>query len=149
MPVEIRNVVKIVDIEGKEHTGIAVIDQLLAVKVDGEEGHRFGRMGSVVKILTKVICDSPYCDLGKMNERFQFEPKIIEFEDIGSFECLPEEAKEVANYVPISGEKLVFCCTECLTKYLSKQHRLDGKNVIPFPTVKKSEPARLLVPDRS
>jgi len=132
MPVEIRNVVKIVDLENKEHVGIAVIDQLMAIKVDGEEGHRFGRMGSVVKILTKVVCDSPYCSEGRMDESFQFHSKVIEFEDNGGFEHLPEEAKEIANYVPISGEKLVFCGSECLTKYLRKKHRLDGKNVIPF-----------------
>lgn len=146
MGVTVTNTIEIQDLEGNLHQGVAIVDGLYAVKVGDET--RYGLAKRQVSTHTVITCDSPFCDSGKFNEKFELEPGIIEFDDYGDGN-LPAEAWEVANLVSIKGEKKVFCRPSCMAGYLRRKNKLDGSNVIQFPVAKKYEPAKLLVPDRS
>lgn len=142
MPVTVENRVLVVDIEGKEHEGKAIADQLLAIKKD-DDTVVFGRIQKVVAVHTVITCDSEWCDRGVFNPDCTFSPKVIEFDDIGDPNVLTEEVRGIGNWIGIDGAKKCFCSQACAAGWLRRTGKLEGKNILNFPPQLKKEPGCL------
>lgn len=128
MSVSVKEILKIKDGEGAEHTGEALAGNLVAIK-DGEKVF-YGTPVERVKLLTKIVCDAgkDCVNLTALDD-FTTQPKTIEFEETGGNE---EFLKDIANVTILQdykGDRIVFCSKECALGFLKRIGRQDPKVV--------------------
>lgn len=122
MPVSVKEYVKVKDLEGTEHEGVAVATNLSAIEVDGSIV--YGIVTSMVKVRTKVVCDNEHCINSEVDDQFKTSPRVIEFDDSG--DPSPDFIRKIAEIVIASnyrGEKMAFCTPECAAHYMKKAHK--------------------------
>lgn len=145
MSVEIKQFAKIITIDEKEFEGEVIAGDLVAIK-SGEEVY-YGKP-TAVRLKTRVECENSRCEKGELNSYFEFQPKVIEFDDNGDQKGFLEDATEIITLTNFKNERIVLCSGECAAAYLRRTHKLEG-NILHFPEKKVVQPVKLLVPDRS
>ena len=133
VPVLIQEYVKIRDVEGKEHEGLALATNLVAVELE-DKTLVYGMVTAMSKVRTKVICDAgDDCLNSTVDGEFKTVPKTIEFDDNGSNSA--EFIKEISDIVITSdyaGTKQAYCSKKCAAHLLKKVKT----NVVEFPSGK-------------
>ena len=126
MPVTVKEIVTLKDLEGIDWEGEGVANQLAAIKTD--QGNLvFGVVTGLVKVHTKVVCDNPLCINSTVNDEFKTVPATIEFDDSG--DSAPEFIRKISQIVITSdykGVKQAYCSPECCAKFLRRESHNKG-----------------------
>ena len=81
MPVQVEEWVKLKDLEGNDHDGVGIANNLAAI----QEGDNivYGVVTGLVKVRTTVVCDNPFCINSTVDYEFKTVPCTIAFDDKG------------------------------------------------------------------
>ena len=131
MPVSVEEYVKLKDLEGNDHDGVGVANNLAAIR----EGDNivYGVVTGLVKVRTTVVCDNPFCINSTVDDEFKTVPCTIAFDDKG--DTSPDFIKKIAEIVITSdykGEKKAFCTSECAAKFLRRESHISNVVTGPF-----------------
>lgn len=135
MAVTVKEILKVRDVRGKEHEGVALIGELIAVETDN--GIRYGLPVERVRIETKIECDAgTECENSEVGDDFVTRPRVIEFTENGATQN-PEFVKTLAEVIitqDYRGEKKAFCTQSCAANYIRRKSREE--KVVQFPSGK-------------
>lgn len=119
MPVKIEEYAKVMGLDGVEHEGKALRQNFVAVEDAGEVF--FGKLVSITKAHTTILCDNEKCENEEVGDDFKTTPRRMEFDDNGDGSI--DFMRKISDLVVVSnwrGEKMCFCSPECSAAYFRR-----------------------------